>query len=192
MFLRGRSADQLGRCHRSPVLAGRPGLLLRYLAIVGAAWVLNACAHEGGFDPSTARPCDFFSAEEQRQYGLEITINEVIGCAYVSKPMWHTDLTSVTVEYGQDTPSTIADRLHLSPTEDKSWDNSRVEYAGSVDVKGLTGRCILVAPMRSGDALIISIGTDTSDISWNIEPINDPCKYTQFAFQEKILKKFAE
>jgi hypothetical protein len=163
------------------------------LASAAVALLLGGCGADT-FDPSTDRPCDFLTEEELDEYALRVALDEEARCGYDKVPLAHDSLTHVSVEYRDGDPATIAANFRLTPAEGEAWEDSRVEYKGSVDVKDnnvedKTGQCVLVAPAGDGRVLIVGVGTDTTGVTWvSVGPFDDPCDYTEYEF-ENILAK---
>lgn len=175
--------------HRLAGMPGSPRRVPRGLAVAAAAVLLVAGCGEDTFDPATARPCDFFTEEELEEYALRIADDEERRCAYGKKPNWQDSLTEVIVEYVDGEPAALAAQYKLERAEGEAWEDSRVEYKGSVGVEYKTGRCVLLAPAGAGRSLYVGIGTDTTGVKWfSVGPFNDPCDYTEYRF-EKILAK---
>jgi hypothetical protein len=172
-------------------MPGRSRRVVRSVAIgpaAAAALLLGGCGGDT-FDPASALPCDFLTAEELDEYALRVAVNEETRCAYDKAPRAHDSLTHVSVEYRDGDPATIAATLKLTPAEGEAWEDSRVEYKGSVDVDDKRGRCVLVAPAGDGRVVVVGIGTDTSGVTWvSVGPFDDPCDYTEYEFEEILAK----
>jgi hypothetical protein len=172
-------------------MPGRSRRVVLGLAIAPAAAVALLLGGCGGdtFDPAIALPCHFLTAEELEEYALRVAVNEVTRCTYDKVPRAHDSLTQVSVEYRDGDPATIAATLKLQPAEGEAWEDSRVEYKGSLDVDDKRGRCVLVAPAGDRRVLVVGIGTDTSGVTWvSVGPFDDPCDYTEHEFEEILAK----
>ncbi|MFY1634436.1 hypothetical protein ACN27F_14350 [Solwaraspora sp. WMMB335] len=159
-------------------------------ALLLTALLVGGCG-DPAFDPVIARPCDFLTAEEQKDRGFVLKRDEPDQCLYGFRSIIeHRPIMQVLVEYlGGDT-ATVASTLgvqRLAASDDEWLGDSRVEFAGSIDVDpcSTSGTCVMIAPIDDERVVVVSVRTDTSNVTWfQGDRIDDPCDYVAHRFEE--------
>jgi hypothetical protein len=160
----------------------RAGIVIPVIA--AAVLTLGGCGDDP-FDPATSRPCDFLTEEEQEKYVVQVEVDEPDRCRFGKPPPAQDSLTHVTVEYRDGDPATVAAALKLAPVDGKKSKETTVAFKGSINVADKRGTCAMVAPLDGGRSLVVGVGTDTSGITWvSAGPIDDPCDYLAYRFEE--------
>ncbi|WP_213451412.1 hypothetical protein [Rhizomonospora bruguierae] len=157
-------------------------------AAAAAVLLLGGCA-EHSFDPSTARPCEFFTADELREFDMHVQADEPDLCWFGHPLGTQYTLVAVAVEYRDGDPASVAADLKLAPVDGELAKKTTATFLGSINVKDKQGSCVLVAPMGEGHSLLVRIDTDTRRVHWfSVGPFDDPCEYVASGVDDKATK----